>query len=94
MNSRPSTWTSSKSWYRQDSSDEWLIERATAERNYGAAAIASLGTDFTSHRKVATVGMIPLDRTVLDLLGEAGSELAFFIPWSDCKATSRAVRPW
>lgn len=69
--------------------NEWLIERATAERNYGGDVVGSLGTSFTSHRKVATVGMIPLDRTVLDLLGVSGPELAFPVSWSEHPMVAR-----
>jgi hypothetical protein len=69
--------------------NEWLIDRATAQKNYGADVIAGLGPVFTSHRKIATLRLIELDQALLQELGIEGDEFAFPVSWSDQPMVAR-----
>jgi len=62
--------------------NEWIIPRATAEKNYGEQ-VAALTQAFAPCKKQATLRALPLTQEILDALGVVGNELAIKVSWSD-----------
>lgn len=64
--------------------NEWVIPAETAEKNYGSEAIDSLSTsDFSPHKKKATIQAVELTSELMDMLGQKGEELPIKVSWSD-----------
>jgi hypothetical protein len=66
----------------QDVYNEWPIPKVTAVKNYGEQVVSQLGSDFTYHRKQATVRAIQLTGEVLSWMGVQGDKLAIKVSWS------------
>lgn len=64
--------------------NEWVIPEETAIKNYGSEVIDSLSTsEFSAHKKKATIQAVELTSEVMDMLGQSGDELAIKVSWSD-----------
>ena len=65
--------------------NEWPIPMATAIKNYGQDVISSLtqGSDFTYHKKQATLKAIELTPAIMKKLGIAGEVLEIKVSWSE-----------
>lgn len=64
--------------------NEWVIPAETAVKNYGSEVIDSLSTsEFSAHKKKATIQAVELTSEVMDMLGQSGDELAIKVSWSD-----------
>lgn len=62
--------------------NQWLIERADAEKIYGAEAIASLGMEFSAHRSTRAIRAVELTARLATELGSTDGYLRFQVTWS------------
>jgi len=63
--------------------NEWLIPKATAEKNYGAEVISGLSSEeFSSHKKKALLKAIELTPEIMEKLGVKGNVLEIKVSWS------------
>lgn len=64
--------------------NEWVIPAETAVKNYGLEVVKGLSnSEFSPHKKQATIQAVELTNEVMDILGQSGDELAIKVSWSD-----------
>lgn len=69
--------------------NEWLIPMDVAVKNYGKAVVDGLGTEFTEHRKAATIKAVELTGEVMEALGVEGDTLKIKVDWSPEPMTAK-----
>jgi hypothetical protein len=63
--------------------NEWLMNRATAIKNYGEDIVGGLSEEFSSHKKKGLIQAVQLNNELMEKLGVKGDTLEINVSWSD-----------